>query len=127
MSTRRRQETARRAELTQTAERYAARIPGLAPQTWDTRHAAGPGWALLGDAAGFADPVTGEGIYYALRSAELWAEAYLAGTPERYEAQWRADFMPYGGFKESGYGKEGPKYALQEMTETKMVVIHGLS
>src|SRR5205807_800061 len=47
------------------AERYAAPIPGLAPPTWDTRKACGEGWALLGDAAGFADPVTGEGIYYA--------------------------------------------------------------
>ena len=37
---------------------------------------------------------------------------------------WRADFMPYGGLKESGMGKEGPKYAVEEMTETKMVVIH---
>ena len=40
--------------------------------------------------------------------------------------QWRADLMPYGGLKQSGLGKEGPKYAVQEMTETKMVVIHGL-
>ena len=47
---------------------------------------------MLGDAAGFADPVTGEGIYYALRSAELFAEAYLAGRPETYEARWREDF-----------------------------------
>ena len=38
--------------------------------------------------------------------------------------QWRADLMPYGGLKESGFGKEGPKYAVEEMTETKMVVIH---
>ncbi len=38
--------------------------------------------------------------------------------------QWRADLMPYGGVKESGMGKEGPKYTIQEMTETKMVVIH---
>ena len=38
--------------------------------------------------------------------------------------QWRADLMPYGGLKESGMGKEGPKYAVEEMTETKMVVIH---
>jgi geranylgeranyl reductase family protein len=79
-------------ELKQTAERYAARIPGLAPRTWDTRHACGEGWALLGDAAGFADPVTGEGIYYALRSAELFADAYLAGSPLDYEQRWRADF-----------------------------------
>jgi geranylgeranyl reductase family protein len=73
-------------------ERYAARIPGLAPRTWDTRKACGAGWALLGDAAGFADPVTGEGIYYALRSAELFADAYLNGTPEAYERRWREDF-----------------------------------
>ena len=78
--------------LHDTAERYAARIPGLAPRTWDTRQACGDGWALLGDAAGFADPVTGEGIYYALRSAELFAGAYLKGTPEDYERLWREDF-----------------------------------
>ena len=38
--------------------------------------------------------------------------------------QWRADLMPYGGLKDSGMGKEGPKYAVQEMTETKMAVFH---
>ena len=37
---------------------------------------------------------------------------------------WRADLMPYGGLKDSGMGKEGPKYAVEEMTETKMVVFH---
>jgi acyl-CoA reductase-like NAD-dependent aldehyde dehydrogenase len=37
---------------------------------------------------------------------------------------WRADLMPYGGLKDSGFGKEGPKYAIQEMTEAKTVVIH---
>jgi len=78
--------------LRKTAERYAARIPGLADKTWDTRKVCGPGWALLGDAAGFADPVTGEGIYYALRSAELFAECYLKGAVEEYEAHWREDF-----------------------------------
>ena len=40
--------------------------------------------------------------------------------------QWRADLMPYGGLKESGFGKEGPKYAVAEMTELKTVVIHGV-
>lgn len=78
--------------LRATAERYAARIPGLADQTWDKRRAYGEGWALLGDAAGFADPVTGEGIYYALRSAELFADAFLKGQPEEYERRWREDF-----------------------------------
>jgi geranylgeranyl reductase family protein len=81
-----------RDELKKSAERYAARIPGLEPRTWDTRRACGEQWALLGDAAGFADPVTGEGIYYALRSAELFADAYLSGSPLNYEQLWRADF-----------------------------------
>jgi glyceraldehyde-3-phosphate dehydrogenase (NADP+) len=39
-------------------------------------------------------------------------------------SQWRNDAMPYGGLKHSGMGKEGPKYAIQEMTEEKMVVMH---
>jgi glyceraldehyde-3-phosphate dehydrogenase (NADP+) len=41
------------------------------------------------------------------------------GTPT-----WRADLMPYGGFKQSGIGKEGPRYAVEEMTEAKTVVFH---
>jgi acyl-CoA reductase-like NAD-dependent aldehyde dehydrogenase len=39
---------------------------------------------------------------------------------------WRADPMPYGGLKGSGIGKEGPRYAVDEMTELKTVVLHGL-
>jgi geranylgeranyl reductase family protein len=81
-----------RVHLESTAERYAARIPGLAPETWDRWTVCGTDWALLGDAAGFADPVTGEGIYYALRSAELLAQAYLSGDLSSYEGEWRKDF-----------------------------------
>jgi glyceraldehyde-3-phosphate dehydrogenase (NADP+) len=39
---------------------------------------------------------------------------------------WRADLMPYGGLKGSGIGKEGIRYAVEEMTELKTVIIHGL-
>jgi len=81
-----------RQHLEQTAERYAARIPGLADKTWETRRVCGEDWALLGDAAGFADPVTGEGIYYALRSAQIFAECYLSGSLTDYETRWRTDF-----------------------------------
>ncbi|MEU1520314.1 aldehyde dehydrogenase family protein [Streptomyces sp. NPDC005811] len=38
---------------------------------------------------------------------------------------WRADLMPYGGLKGSGIGKEGPRAAVEEMTEAKTVVLHG--
>ncbi len=79
-------------DLRGSVERYAARIPGLAAKTWETRKTCGDNWALLGDAAGFADPVTGEGIYYALRSAELFSEAYLMNDSLSYEKLWREDF-----------------------------------
>jgi flavin-dependent dehydrogenase len=79
-------------KLRASVDTYAARIPGLAPETWNTRRVGAETWALLGDAAGFADPVTGEGIYYALRSAELFAEAFLEGKAAAYEERWRADF-----------------------------------
>jgi len=37
---------------------------------------------------------------------------------------FRVDHMPYGGIKESGIGREGIKYAIQDMTESKLVVIN---
>ena len=39
-------------------------------------------------------------------------------------SMWRADLMPYGGLKGSGMGKDGPRYAVEEMTELKAVVFH---
>jgi acyl-CoA reductase-like NAD-dependent aldehyde dehydrogenase len=36
--------------------------------------------------------------------------------------QYRVDQMPYGGVKLSGTGREGPRYAVEEMTEPKLVV-----
>ncbi|MEJ2745856.1 MAG: NAD(P)/FAD-dependent oxidoreductase [bacterium] len=45
----------------------------------------GDGWALIGDAAGVADPITREGIYFSIKSAEILASAYLSGHPEGYE------------------------------------------
>ena len=47
---------------------FGAKIPTLDLASWKDLRATGDGWALIGDAAGFADPITGEGIYYALRS-----------------------------------------------------------
>ena len=43
----------------------------------------GPGWMLLGDAAGLVDPLTREGIYYALLSAQWAADALATASSER--------------------------------------------
>lgn len=37
---------------------------------------------------------------------------------------WRTDQMPYGGIKNSGIGREGPRYAVREMTDEKLVVFN---
>lgn len=39
-------------------------------------------------------------------------------------ATWRADFMPWGGVGASGFGKEGVRWAVRDMTEEKLVVVH---
>lgn len=44
----------------------------------------GNGWALVGDAAGVAEPATREGIHFSLASSGLLAPALLMGRPERY-------------------------------------------
>jgi len=54
-------------------------IRGAAPIGHRVKDAAGPGWMLIGDAAGFVDPFTGEGIHRALRSARAAVEALQAG------------------------------------------------
>jgi geranylgeranyl reductase family protein len=62
-------------------------IRGASPIGHRVARAAGPGWMLIGDAAGFIDPFTGEGIYRALRSARAAVEALDAGhqgAEERY-------------------------------------------
>ena len=64
-------------------------IRGVGPLARRVRRVAGPGYLLVGDAAGFLDPFTGEGVYRALRGAELAAAAV-----ER--ALRRADGLPVG-------------------------------
>src|SRR4030095_3626563 len=56
------------------AEFYSAPVPCLQKTSWKGNVIAGDRWALVGDAAGLADPITGEGIYFAFRSAEILAE-----------------------------------------------------
>jgi flavin-dependent dehydrogenase len=75
------------------AVRYAHTIPCPSSDPRSILEAAGDGFALVGDAAGVADPITGEGIFYALRSAALLAETLLAdGSPARYPERALEDF-----------------------------------
>ena len=70
----------------------------------------------------------GAGIFTRdINSAFRFAREVQSGTIQiNWTPLWRADLMPYGGFKGSGIGREGPKYAVEEMTEIKTVVVHGI-
>ncbi|TDF99486.1 aldehyde dehydrogenase family protein [Paenibacillus piri] len=59
-------------------------------------------------------------LQLALRAAR---ELDFGGVIINDVSTFRADIMPYGGVKDSGYGKEGPRYAVKEMTNEKLVVI----
>jgi flavin-dependent dehydrogenase len=73
---------------------YAHVLPNLSGVAFQNSTFSGEGWAMLGDAAGFVDPVTGEGLHYALRSADLLADALIENRPEHYAASVRSDFLP---------------------------------
>ncbi len=70
---------------------------------------------------GLAAGIFTENIDWAMKFAR---EVESGNLHINWGPQWRADLMPYGGLKESGFGKEGPRYAVEEMTELKMVVFH---
>jgi flavin-dependent dehydrogenase len=71
---------------------YSHLLPALSVDAWSGLRLGGPGWALAGDAGGLVDPVTGEGIYYAMRSGELLAQSLLEGLPELYPARVQEEF-----------------------------------
>ena len=78
--------------------------------------------ALANDSIyGLAAGIFTDNVEWAMKFAR---EAEAGNLHVNWGSQWRVDLMPYGGLKDSGFGKEGPKYAVQEMSELKMVVFH---
>jgi len=78
--------------------------------------------ALANDSSfGLGAGIFTENVEWAMKFAR---ETQAGNLHINWGPQWRADLMPYGGLKYSGFGKEGPRYAVEEMTELKMVVFH---
>jgi flavin-dependent dehydrogenase len=73
---------------------YSHILPALRPRTLETLEVCGEGWAMVGDSAGLVDPITAEGLYYALRSAEMCAQAVLAERPAEYKVQLEEGILP---------------------------------
>jgi len=68
-------------------EPYSWPIPSLSGHDLNAPIVAGSGWYLVGDAAGAVDPITREGIFFALQSASFAAHA-IAGASENAECQY---------------------------------------
>lgn len=74
------------------AKLYGHVLPSPQAHTIRGRRIAGRNWAMAGDAAACVDPITGEGLYYALRSGDLLAQALVEGQLQTYPERLRSAF-----------------------------------
>ncbi|MGD9131953.1 MAG: NAD(P)/FAD-dependent oxidoreductase [Candidatus Bathyarchaeota archaeon] len=72
--------------------RFAAMFPFAEDPDFFMLPCAGEDWILVGDAAGHADPISGEGILYALWSAKLAAEVIKRNKVKSYDKLWREEY-----------------------------------
>jgi len=56
---------------------YSHMLPALDTPSWSRNRVSGHGWLAVGDAGGLVDPITGEGLYYAIRSGDLASQVVL--------------------------------------------------
>jgi acyl-CoA reductase-like NAD-dependent aldehyde dehydrogenase len=57
------------------------------------------------------------------KAQKAWDELEVGGVVIGDVPSWRVDHMPYGGVKESGLGREGVRFAIEDMTEIRMLVV----
>jgi len=77
---------------TKLAKFYSHVLPSPQVRTLSDRAVIGRNWALCGDAAAWVDPLTGEGLFYAMRSGEILGRSLADNCPEKYPAMVRASF-----------------------------------
>jgi flavin-dependent dehydrogenase len=71
---------------------YSHVLPSPEAKTLRGRRITGKNWAMAGDAAACVDPITGEGLFYAMRSGDLLAQAIVEGKPQAYPERLRSAF-----------------------------------
>jgi geranylgeranyl reductase family protein len=59
---------------------YGHMLPSLEHSGWKNNRLAGDGWLAVGDAGGLVDPITGEGLYYAMRSGDLASQVVMSDS-----------------------------------------------
>ena len=58
------------------------------------------------------------------RVMDAWERIEVGGVQVNGVSTFRVDHMPYGGIKASGYGREGIKYAIEDMTDLRLMVVN---
>ena len=76
----------------QIIKKYRALLPSVCDPDYFDQPCCGDNWILLGDAAGHVDPITGEGIVYAMESGRLAAQAILSGDITSFDRLWRTSY-----------------------------------
>jgi len=72
------------------AKFYGHMLPALESRGWRNNRLAGDGWIAVGDAGGLVDPITGEGLYYAVRSGDIASQVLLGDQePEKNAETYR--------------------------------------
>ncbi|HEY1947565.1 MAG TPA: NAD(P)/FAD-dependent oxidoreductase [Bryobacteraceae bacterium] len=69
------------------AKFYGHMLPALESRGWRDNRLSGDGWIAVGDAGGLVDPITGEGLYYAIRSGDLASQILLQDGPVDRKAE----------------------------------------
>jgi len=93
--------------------------PAMTVQTYDEL---GPLFAAISDSPyGLQSGIFTNNLALALRAIR---ELRTGGVIVNGTSRWRSDQAPYGGVKDSGIGREGPKFAIQDMTDERFFVFN---
>lgn len=99
---------------------YAALLPSLSAEGFAQAQVGGPNWALVGDASGAVDPVTGEGISYAFQTAALLADAIREDQGRSYAERWRK-------MAEPGIGHAGRRHWRERFYRPRVLWLYSLA
>src|SRR5262249_15912494 len=77
---------------TEGAKFYSHVLPSPQERTLLERPVVGRNWAMVGDAAVWVDPLTGEGLFYAIRSGEILGRSLVENCSQKYPARVKAAF-----------------------------------
>ncbi len=72
--------------------KWGGKVPSIKEKAFFNIPCSGHNWILIGDAAGHVDPITAEGITYALWSAELASKAIIENNIKSYDKMWKEEY-----------------------------------